>query len=1041
MPLLTARDVLYGSPPAEGHEPAKADFRAYLEQIESQLGAGGIVGFAAEIVDLPASDNTEGDYRLVLSADADDMGVYQWGGSSWSQVAPLPAIYWNDVYAVAAQGSADSAADDAALAQRWAAEDEDVVVEGGLYSALHYAAKAAADAGAASTSETNAGTSETNAGASAATATTKAGEASASAADASDDADAIADLLGAFTELDDLIETAGVGRTTLVASTSSYQSAATTFVYADPFEFDGVISMVHARSYGTVTLSIAGFSKAGNDFTRETAWVDVAIVAGENNVATALAVTAGHHLGFYWPTATRIERTLSVTNPLGGGYYNAAGKLDSFTDATLTNTVQTELGVTYERQYVTTERVAEISNSVDDLETAFEIAAAVNSYDVTLAQDQKSLSLASGILIDLSYRMFSGFQAVEPDKTYTVKMGHWLGFALAQRFICQNSAGVYLGIDQSNGVNPVAPNPPTGITWASNHEVTFTIPSGSAIRFMGINLGDWHGHTTEDYTAVINSIQWQEGASATAFERPLSGGGYLRLRPEHLPTADFAELLAPTAEQLVVHRNGDLHYVRTIWDDTYDLVDVFGVGARAATSYMPNFGGGRLITKEKFNLPQAWGVNSSKTFVIEPDDVGPLNFGGTYVGANHGCDDAISVTATAHGKTNEDVGSTWVDGAGHNFVLMSVIGANTLQFLSENRSAYPAWSFWDTISGTALTHVSDATHTGTITLSASSSLQLTPGAGSVEIEFLADGVVVPDGTAVRAERLVCRVRYNVNNPASMVDYAVANVGAATAPDYTDSSIEADAIDEITYTWSASGACAIARASTLLNAQASFGHIYMTQAVAQQLTGTEALFAYVPRMTALSGGQTLSDEENISSLVTNLLLTSAYYADGANPPLSTCEIVADAGTRSRSFAIGLVPGIGTGDPATRSTYSDRVGVIAGTTRKQYVTLAQTDTAETAGTSFDALAYRGWTNLAGDAAAREQFWFWAGSRLYLVLDYHAAVSARKIPLPKAVAGLPLVVLENAGVIIHSGDNAGPYGVMVSTSGAARAIIQIG
>lgn len=46
--------------------------------------------------------------------------------------------------------SAQQASEDARdLAQKWASENEDVVVEGGLYSALHHAAKAAASAGSA----------------------------------------------------------------------------------------------------------------------------------------------------------------------------------------------------------------------------------------------------------------------------------------------------------------------------------------------------------------------------------------------------------------------------------------------------------------------------------------------------------------------------------------------------------------------------------------------------------------------------------------------------------------------------------------------------------------------------------------------------------------------------------------------------------------------------------------------------------------------------------------------------------------------------
>src|SRR5690606_24708149 len=51
----------------------------------------------------------------------------------------------------------------ATLAQKWAAEDEDVVVDAGLYSALHYAAKALASKNAAAGSADDAAQAKTDA--------------------------------------------------------------------------------------------------------------------------------------------------------------------------------------------------------------------------------------------------------------------------------------------------------------------------------------------------------------------------------------------------------------------------------------------------------------------------------------------------------------------------------------------------------------------------------------------------------------------------------------------------------------------------------------------------------------------------------------------------------------------------------------------------------------------------------------------------------------------------------------------------------------
>lgn len=96
----------------------------------------------------------------------------------------------------AASGSAGQAANSAAaalaaqnLAQKWAAENEDVPVQGGLFSARHYAAKASGSAAAASGSASAAGASESAAAGRAAAALVSQNAAAVSATSAKADAD------------------------------------------------------------------------------------------------------------------------------------------------------------------------------------------------------------------------------------------------------------------------------------------------------------------------------------------------------------------------------------------------------------------------------------------------------------------------------------------------------------------------------------------------------------------------------------------------------------------------------------------------------------------------------------------------------------------------------------------------------------------------------------------------------------------------------------------------------------------------------------
>ena len=89
-----------------------------------------------------------------------------------------------------ASTSASEAAGSANLAEKWASNPENSVVENGEYSAKHYAAKAAASASAASGSASAAATSASQASTKAGEASTSAGEAASSASQAASSASA-----------------------------------------------------------------------------------------------------------------------------------------------------------------------------------------------------------------------------------------------------------------------------------------------------------------------------------------------------------------------------------------------------------------------------------------------------------------------------------------------------------------------------------------------------------------------------------------------------------------------------------------------------------------------------------------------------------------------------------------------------------------------------------------------------------------------------------------------------------------------------------
>ena len=134
----TPRDAYFGNPATPGHQPDKLDIVRILEQMQAIASTEMLVGFVDAIADLPSSGNTSGDKYAVMDVEPDG-GIYNWTGTAWAKISGLPVTLTIDEFAV--------------LARAWAQNPEDVPVVTGPdgFSALHWARKALAQAGIATT--------------------------------------------------------------------------------------------------------------------------------------------------------------------------------------------------------------------------------------------------------------------------------------------------------------------------------------------------------------------------------------------------------------------------------------------------------------------------------------------------------------------------------------------------------------------------------------------------------------------------------------------------------------------------------------------------------------------------------------------------------------------------------------------------------------------------------------------------------------------------------------------------------------------------
>ena len=109
MVALLPQTIMMGNPPAEGHQPSKADLADWMQETESLAAGGGLSYVNSSLADLALrSGVADGEFALVLNTET-EAGVYERGGGAWLKVADIPAIFLESMAAVQAQGFAQAA--------------------------------------------------------------------------------------------------------------------------------------------------------------------------------------------------------------------------------------------------------------------------------------------------------------------------------------------------------------------------------------------------------------------------------------------------------------------------------------------------------------------------------------------------------------------------------------------------------------------------------------------------------------------------------------------------------------------------------------------------------------------------------------------------------------------------------------------------------------------------------------------------------------------------------------------------------------------
>lgn len=91
-----------------------------------------------------------------------------------------------------------------------------------------------------------------------------------------------------------------------------------------------------------------------------------------------------------------------------------------------------------------------------------------------------------------------------------------------------------------------------------------------------------------------------------------------------------------------------------------------------------NFGGARVVTS-------LFDMGFSRGYLVsgEGDDIAPLKFNDTFIGANHGAFYGLRVLSRNHGLDARAVGGQWADSSGKRYSLLSVDGPDGVTFVAD----------------------------------------------------------------------------------------------------------------------------------------------------------------------------------------------------------------------------------------------------------------------------------------------------------------------------------------------------------------------
>lgn len=498
---------------------------------------------------------------------------------------------------------------------------------------------------------------------------------------------------------------------------------------------------------------------------------------------------------------------------------------------------------------------------------------------------------------------------------------------------------------------------------------------------------------------TYDAIQLEVGQTQTAYDS-------FDETEEKIPVSYLPDVSKDIMTVLV---ENDFLYIRTKFDNTRDLIQKVGVYFLDDKNNVINFQDTKLIDGGEVNDIAIF--EAGELIHNCPDDAAPNNYNGSFIGGNHGCSDMRVVTSTGHGKTNEDVGSEWLDVSLNKFYIVKIVDVDTLWMLSENIGTAEIWDFITTINGD-LTHSSGATNTGTIIVGGVVGGQMFPSIKNQKKKIILDGTLIKTNGVYSGEKLDLVEEYDIVNPSSVLNYLIGSVGNSNPLPLNNA--DAQVLNQLTYRFLPNSSCTILN-GWLTKQEIDLFYTGFTQMAVLSAAINPKIKMYMPKSLPISDGTTTFDFRNIDTLtapLTALNFDPTKWETPLSPINRAIEYSATSGDELKiGFAHGVDSTKGVGIDANRVDLVTHAWSIS-TGRKSYprafdFTLVNVPP----NTWYNGVAFRHYFNPELLENANGFTYYEVGSNVVVNVDYQSFTGIESIELPSKYLGMNATVIESS------------------------------